>query len=369
MHVPFFELRPSLPGLRESQMLGFSEVFASGQFIIGKANNDFCSAFAEANQIKHCIGTGNGYDALFISLKCLGIGVGDEVLVPAHTFIATINAIIKTGATPILVDCHIDDPVISLAHATTLITPQTKAIIVVHMHGQACDMAAVSDFSKTHRLIVLEDFAQAHGATWNNKPVGSFGEINATSFYPTKNLGALGDAGAITTNNSDLAEIATSLRNYGKNKHGEFEMVGYNSRLDELQAAVLLAKLPYLKELNKQRIDIANKYTTGLSKITAVKTPTISAPGSHVFYNYLLLAEDRDKLYSHLKTLDIHCEINNNVTPVFDYPALKSFKVDSTQFPNVNRIKSHGILLPMFPGLLENEQAYIIEQIKRFYAK
>lgn len=367
MHVPFFELRPCIPGLRESQMLGLSEVFVSGQFVLGKANKEFCTAFAEANQVNHCIGTGNGYDALFIALKSLGIGVGDEVIVAAHTFMATVNAIIHTGATPVLADSQPGGHTISIEHATSLFSSKTKAIIAVHMHGQPCDMDAIMAFSKTHQLYVIEDFAQAHGASWKNKPVGSFGELNATSFYPTKNLGALGDGGAITTANSELAELARSLRNYGKNKEGGFEIIGYNSRLDELQAAVLLAKLPYLDELNTQRITIAHNYNKGLSDIPSLSTPQTTDQSKHVFYNYLLLAKDRDNLYSHLNLSGISCEIQNNVKPVFDYPALKGLKIDSTQFPNTNRIKSEGILLPIFPGLSMEEQNHVINSIKRFY--
>ena len=264
MKIPFVSFRPMEKELNEDIRNAFERVFDRSWYIEGKEDEDFEQAFAKYCGTNYCIGCGNGLDALMLALKALGVGDGDEVIVPSNTYIATALAVTYVGATPVFVEPDINTFLIDPTLIETAITNKTKAIMPVHLYGQACDMDAIMNIAKKHNLLVIEDCAQAHGATYKGKRVGSFGDAAGFSFYPGKNLGALGDAGAAVTNNKEIAEKIRALGNYGSDYKYHHIYKGNNSRLDEMQAAFLLVKLAHLDRMNEERRRIANLYSEGI---------------------------------------------------------------------------------------------------------
>jgi dTDP-4-amino-4,6-dideoxygalactose transaminase len=258
--IPFLSLSHQHALIRSEVIAAITNVYDRNWFILGKELENFEEAYARFANTSFCVGVGNGHDALFIALKACGVGPGDEVIVPAHTFIASWLAVSKTGAKIIPVEPHPDTFNIDPEKLEQQITKGTKAIIPVHLYGQPCDMTMILAIANQRKIAVIEDNAQAHGATWSGRPTGGLGDINATSFYPVKNLGAVGDGGAITTNDVDLAMYARQYRNYGFKKKNVGEEQGINSRLDEIQAAVLSIKLKYLKSWNDERRRLAASY-------------------------------------------------------------------------------------------------------------
>jgi dTDP-4-amino-4,6-dideoxygalactose transaminase len=253
MKIPFLSFEPANEKIKTEIKQAFDAFFDSKWYVLGKSVEQFEKEYATFNEVKHCIGVSNGLDALHISLKVLNIGPGDEVIVPSNTYIATALAVSYVGATPVFVEPRVDTYNLDPEKLEAAITNKTKAIMPVHLYGQACEMEAIMAIAEKHNLFVIEDNAQSQGAKYRNKITGSWGHINGTSFYPGKNLGALGDAGAVTTNEADLAKKAFVLRNYGSQKKYYNEVIGYNMRLDECQAAFLSVKLKYLNEWTEQR--------------------------------------------------------------------------------------------------------------------
>ena len=254
MKVPFLDLRAAHLELKQEMDAAFARVLDSGWYILGPEVEAFENEFARYSDVKYCIGVGNGLDALQLALQAFGIGPGDEVIVPAHTFIATWLAVSACAATPVAVDVRMDTCNIDPEALSAAITPRTRAIMPVHLYGQAADMDTINDIAQRHSLIVIEDMAQAHGARYYGRRCGGLGHAAATSFYPGKNLGALGDGGAVLTNDSAIANKVRLLRNYGSRNKYNHEIQGCNSRLDELQAAFLRVKLAHLDEWNERRI-------------------------------------------------------------------------------------------------------------------
>ena len=253
MNVPFVSFLPMEQELNSELRAAFERVFTRSWYIEGVEDEAFEKAFAEYCGTKYCIGVGNGLDALVMALKALGIGIGDEVIVPSNTYIATALAVTYVGATPVFVEPDIRTFNIDSSKIEAAITDKTKAIMPVHLYGQACDMNPIMEIAKNHNLFVVEDCAQAHGATYKGKKVGTFGDAAGFSFYPGKNLGALGDAGATLTNNKELADKIRAYGNYGSDYKYHHIYKGNNSRLDEMQAAFLAAKLPHLEKMNDER--------------------------------------------------------------------------------------------------------------------
>src|SRR5690606_27812736 len=258
MDIPFFSFRETNRSIKPDILSAFEKFFDSSWYVLGESVKQFEMEYAKFNQVEHCVGVSNGLDALHLALLALGIGEGDEVIVPSNTYIATVLAVSYTGAKPVLVEPRKTTYNIDPEKIEAAITGRTKAIMPVHLYGQCCEMDAIMEIAKKRNLFVIEDNAQSQASSYNGRLAGSFGHVNGTSFYPGKNLGALGDAGAVTTNDAELASRVSVLRNYGSQKKYYNEVIGHNMRLDELQAAMLLVKLKYLEGWTKERRQIAS---------------------------------------------------------------------------------------------------------------
>lgn len=366
MQIPFFSFDYVNKLLRAEMLQTFEQFYDTQYYVLGKSLQTFEQNYAILSNTKHCIGVANGLDALHISLKALEIGVGDEVIVPSNTFIATVLAISHAGATPIFVEPNEKTYNLNPNHVEESITAKTKAIMPVHLYGQACEMEKIMELAKKHGLFVIEDNAQAHLASYKGKTTGSFGDINGTSFYPTKNLGALGDAGAITTNSENLAQKARLLRNYGSEKRYHNELIGFNSRLDELQAAFLDIKLNYLAEWTRQRQQIAKIYQENLAAVGDLILPTIAKDCTHVFHLYIVRTEKRDELQACLTEHGIGTLIHYPIPPHLQ-KAYHSLNYPKGSLPIAEELADTSLSLPLYVGLEENQINYIIETIKRFF--
>jgi dTDP-4-amino-4,6-dideoxygalactose transaminase len=339
-------------------------VLRSGWYILGEEVENFESEFAAYLGVKYAIGLGNGMDALQIGLAALDIGAGDEVIVAANSYIACVLAITKNGATPVFVEpdqyFNLDPDKIAAA-----ITPKTKAIMPVHLYGQACQMGKILALAKKHYLFVIEDAAQAHGASANQKLVGSLADLGCFSFYPTKNLGAYGDAGAITTNNPKLAEKIKALRNYGSQKHYYNQYAGYNSRLDELQAALLRVKLRHLNEINQEKTAIAHQYLTQITN-PALTLPATAPTVTSVWHQFVVQTQQRDQLAAHLKQAGINTTIHYPIPPhLQECYAHLCYQVGS--FPLAERYAQTVLSLPIYNGMSKADIALVINTVNSFH--
>jgi dTDP-4-amino-4,6-dideoxygalactose transaminase len=366
MNIPFLSFDAVNEQIRAEMMTAFTTVFDSKWYILGKAVQQFEQEYAAYNKVPYCVGVSNGLDALHLCLKVLGVGAGDEVIVPSNTYIATVLAISYVGATPVFAEpdeasFNIDPKLIEAA-----ITPNTKVIMPVHLYGQCCQMDAIMQVAGRHKLHVIEDNAQSQGATYNGRIAGSFGIVNGTSFYPGKNLGALGDAGAITTAANDIAEKIKALRNYGSQKKYYNEMVGHNMRLDELQAAFLSVKLAHLKGWTAERQQIAAWYDTALKGIGDIVTPSIAEGATHVYHLYVIRSEQRDALQQHLQQSGIGTLIHYPIPPHLQ-EAYSYLGYQKGHFPIAEKMAATCLSLPMFPGLQQQQVAHIAATIQSFF--
>lgn len=344
------------------------EAVAAKQYVLGPQVRAFEQEFARFTSTTAAIGVGNGYDALVIALKAMGVGPGDEVILPVNTFIATVNAVLQAGATPVLAEPDPDTFNLHAESASRLINPKTKVILPVHLYGQTCPMDELVALAQTQRIKLLEDAAQAHGATYKGQPAGSLGDAAAFSFYPTKNLGALGDAGALVTSNPEFAAFAQKYRNYGEAQKYTSEQVGINSRLDELQAAVLRIKLRYLHRLNAERQRLAKVYLQELKGIGDLILP-VTAPGcSHVYHIFNIRTKYRNKLQAWLSEQHIQTSVHYPV-PVHLQPAYAFLGYAPGAFPVAEELAATSLSLPLFPGLTDAEQARVIACIKQFFQR
>lgn len=366
MKIPFLSFEHMHEQIKSDVQSTFNEVFESNLFILGNKVKIFEESYANFNQANYCIGVGNGLDALIISLRTLEIGVGDEVIVPSNTYIASVLAISSVGATPIFVEPRIDTYNINPSLIEAAITKKTRAIMPVHLYGQACEMDNILSIARKHNLFLIEDNAQSQGASFRGKPTGAFGNINGTSFYPGKNLGALGDAGAITTNDEKLYIKALSLRNYGSQKKYYNEVKGYNSRLDELQAAFLSVKLKYLNEWNLNRRKIADQYYNLLSNNSEIILPQIADGATSVFHLFVIRTKKRDQLQSYLEERGIGTVIHYPVPPHLQ-EAYKELGFKIGDFPVAEEIANTSLSLPIFPGLTDEKIRIISNVINDFY--
>ncbi len=367
MKVPFFSFSSTNSMIRKEILQSFEDFFDNSSYILGDNVRLFEQKYAQFNEVKYCIGSSNGLDALVNCLHTLNIGTGDEVIVPSNSFFATALSVQIAGAKVVFAE---PDPFTFNIHPEnikTAITPSTKAIIPVHLYGQACRMDEIMTIAKQHGIHVIEDNAQAQGATFNEKKTGSFGSINATSFYPTKNLGALGDAGAITTDDEQLSIKARAYRNYGSSKKYYHEVIGENNRLDECQAGFLTVKLNYLEKWNQERISNAALYTGLLTGIEGLITPALAKGSTSVYHLYVIQTEQREKLMQHLSDKDIGTLIHYPV-PAHLQKAFTFMKYKEGAFPIAEKQSASVLSLPLFPGIKKEQIEYVCEQIKLFFA-
>jgi len=362
MNIPFLDLGAAYRELQAEIDAAVTRVLASGQYIGGPEVDAFEGDFARYCGAAQCVGVANGFDALHLSLRAMDVGPGDEVLVPSNTYIATWLAVSQCGATPVPVEpdartYNIDPDRIELA-----ITPRTKVILPVHLYGQPADMDSILTIAHRHGLRVLEDGAQAHGARYKGRPLGAHGDVVAWSFYPGKNLGAMGDGGAVTTNDDKLADRIRVLRNYGSRVKYVNEAQGYNSRLDPLQAAILRVKLPHLNEWNERRKVLARQYLEGLSATSLVLpyVPDWAEPAWHVF---VVQHGHRDGLQKDLTEEGITTLIHYPIPPHLQQ-AYSGLRMGQEEPPIAVRLAARVVSLPLGPQLLAHNVAKVIACIK-----
>jgi dTDP-4-amino-4,6-dideoxygalactose transaminase len=352
--------------LRKELQDTLTNVVAKGTFVQGDEGAAFASEFATYCGVEQAVGVNSGLDALTLSLRALDVGPGHEVIVPAHTYIATFLAVEHVGATPVPVECDEHTYNIAPAAIEAAITSRTRAMIPVHLYGRPCDMTSILALAQGAGIAVIEDNAQAHGAMHQGKRTGSFGTINATSFYPTKNLGALGDGGMITTNSAELAESVRSLANYGSSAKNVHDRVGYNSRLDELQAAFLRVKLRHLDMWNTERREQAAFYSEALADVEALHLPLPDSNGDRsVHHLYVVRCEERDALRAHLECKGIGTMVHYP-TPPHKQRALAHRQWPANAWPIAERTARTILSLPLFPGLGRAEQEYVVSCIRSF---
>lgn len=365
--IPLFTLQPQHHAIEREMAEVFDKIVKQGKFILGEHVERFEKEYAAFQKVKYCVGLGNGHDALWVALKTYGIGKGDEVLVPSHTCQATWLAVVNAGARPVPVEVDSTTYLMNPALVEPSLTPKTKAIIPVHLYGHPCAMDEILTIARNHDLKVIEDNAQAHGAVYKNKLTGSWGHCNATSFYPTKNLGALGDGGAILTNDKEIAELARAIRNYGSVKKDVHQLQGINSRLDELQAALLSIKLKKLKKWNAQRVQNAKIYFNLLKSIDDLHLPPQpSALAKPVFHQFVIRTAHRDKLRAFLAKKGIEAAIHYP-TPVHRQKAYHHLNYKRGSLPVAEQLSETVLSLPIWPGLNEEELHFIASQIKSFF--
>lgn len=350
-------------------MLAAFELFFDKQwYILGDEVEQFENEYASFNSVKHALGVSNGLDALHLALRAVNIERGDEVIVPSNTYIATLLAVSYTGAIPVLVEPDTETYNIKGAAIESAITPKTRAIMPVHLYGQACEMDDIMAVANKYSLEIIEDNAQAQGASFNGKLTGSFGSINGTSFYPGKNLGALGDAGAVTTDNDELADKVRMLRNYGSAKKYHHELLGFNMRLDECQATFLRIKLRYLAEWTKLRQQLAALYKKYLADLDTIILPKTAENATHVYHLYVIRTKQRDELQEYLKQQGIGTLIHYPIPPHMQ-KAYFDLGLSKGALPVAEELSATCLSLPMFPGLNEEQVLYIANSIKRFFKK
>ncbi len=342
-----------------------ARVLVSGTYILGGEVDTFERFFADYCGCKYGVGVGSGTDALFLSLKALGIGSACEVITVSHTAIATAAAVLAAGATPVLVDI---DPIfytLDVAALEGAITINTRAIIPVHIYGQSAQLDAIGDFANKHNLAIIEDCAQSTGGFFAGKRVGGFGDVGCFSFYPTKNLGAIGDGGMVVTNSKDIADKLRQLRQYGWDAERHPHCVGFNSRLDSLQAAILAAKLPSLDADNARRNELARRYEEGLQDIPII-LPQTRPNTKHVFHLYVIQCEQRDALRSHLAAAGIETGVHYRA-PVHKQESYKQFIRMHGTLARTNWLQARVLTLPLYPELDEQHVDCVIEAIRKFY--
>jgi len=349
--IPFNNLKPLHTQLADELAAATQRVLNSGWFILGPEVEAFEAAFAAYHDVAHAVGVASGTDALELTLRAASIGPGDEVITVSHTAVATVCAIERAGATPVLVDVDPDTYTMNPAAAEAAITPRTKAIIPVHLYGHPADLSALVDLAARHHLLLIEDCAQAHGARYDGKLVGTFGQMAAFSFYPTKNLGALGDGGAVITNDAQYAARLKSLRNYGQASRYEHVERGINSRLDEMQAALLAVKLKHLDEHNAERRNLAARYAQQLKDVTL---PVERANAHHVYHLYVIRHPQRDQLQEALKARGVGTLIHYRI-PTHRQAAYADLGYRPGSLPVTEQITSEILSLPMYIGLTTDD--------------
>ncbi|HTB53357.1 MAG TPA: DegT/DnrJ/EryC1/StrS family aminotransferase [Ferruginibacter sp.] len=361
MKVPFVDLYAQYLSIKKEIDSAIENVIKNSSYIGGNAVSEFEKSFANYLGVTTVIGCANGTDSIEILLQSFGIGKGDEVIVPAASWISTSEAVTAIGATPVFVDIEENYFTIDIALIEKAITPRTKAIIPVHLYGHPADMPAIMAIAKKHSLIVIEDCAQAHGAAINEKKVGTFGHASSFSFYPGKNLGAYGDAGCMATNDTAIATKARMIANHGQQGKHNHIMEGRNSRLDGLQAAILSVKLPHLQKWTEARISNAAIYTAFFEKY-GVQVPATKKNYKHVFHLYVIKVANRKELQNKLSSKEIDTAIHYP-TALPNLPAYNYLKTKPENFPVASRLQNEILSLPMYPELSKDSIKYIVDSI------
>jgi len=360
-HVPFLDLSREFENLGDEMLDAARRVLEDGRFILDEHAEAFENEFADYVGLSYGIGVNSGSDALYLSLRALDVGPGHEVIVPSHTFISTVDAVVRVGATPVFVDIDAETYTIDPERIEEAITPVTRAVIAVHLYGQPAQMNLIQTIAGDRDIAVIEDASQAHGAKYRGTPVGSLGDVACFSLYPTKNLGAYGDGGIVITDNDRLANRLEKLRQYGSNERYHYEFVGVNSRLDELQAAMLRQKLKYLDQFNTRRRKIAEKYDEELENI---ETPAEHADAEHVYHLYVVRTSKRDDLQNHLDNRGIGTLIHYP-TPIHEQEAYVNIgRRESVELTET--IADEILSLPMYPWLRSEEVEQIIDAVNSF---
>jgi dTDP-4-amino-4,6-dideoxygalactose transaminase len=367
MKVPFVDLTAQYKSIQQELDAAVAEVMASGYYIKHKCVDHFEKAFAHKLNVDHCIGVGNGTDALLLALKALNIQAGDEVLTPALSWISTAEVISQLGAKPVFVDVDPDFFTINLIKAKQAVTAKTKAIIAVHLYGQPCDVNALRFFCETHKLFLIEDCAQAHFSAFGESVTGTVGDLAAFSFYPTKNLGAMGDAGCVVSNSQVLADKVRRLANHGGLTKNEHLFEGLNSRLDELQAAIILVKLEHIDQWNASRIRQAEQYFSELSAVNEIQLPKKLTAAKHTYHQFVIKAKHRNALQQHLAHKEIATDIHYPLALPFE-PAYAYLEHRNKDFPIADRLQDEILSLPIYPELHHEQIKYVCKSIKEFYS-
>lgn len=367
MRVPFVNLKAQYRSIQPEIDDAVHQVLLSGLFIKGNHVAAFEKAFAAKLGLTYCLGVGNGTDALFIALKSLNIQPGDEVLTPALSWISTAETISLAGAKPVFVDVEPDYFGIDLAHAQRLITPKTKAIIAVHLYGQSLALPELKEFCISNKLKLVEDCAQAHFSKHQIATAGTIGDVAAFSFYPTKNMGAYGDAGCIITNDAEIAVKARRFSNHGGLHKNEHMMEGINSRMDELQAAMLTVKLKYIDKWNEQRVQHAEMYRKGLATVSSIKLPNLRPHAHHTYHQFVIRAQSRNELKNFLLENGIETEIHYPAALPFE-PAYVYLKHSPSDFPIACELVTDMLSLPIYPEISEEQIEYVCSTIQSFYS-
>ena len=372
VHVPFLDLKAQMHQVYNDIDERLGDIIGNTAFILGRHVEEFEKRFAEFQQVKYCIGVSSGTDALHIALQVLGIGIGDKVIVPVNTFIATAEAVTLCGAEPVFVDCdawaNIDTGMCRhlLKETREKGLTMPKAIVPVHLYGQPADMTALGSLADEYDLLIVEDACQAHLAQWDGVPVGNFGQFTAFSFYPGKNLGAWGEAGALVTNDRELFESARRLRQHGEVQRYHHQVVGHNYRMEAFQGAVLAAKLDHLYNWTQQRRQNARMYNQLLADIEQVQTPAIRPEATSVYHLYVIQAEQRDKLQTYLADKGIATGLHYP-RPLHLQPAYGHLGYRQGDFPAAESFAAEMLSLPMFPELSIRQIEYVCDHIAGFY--
>jgi dTDP-4-amino-4,6-dideoxygalactose transaminase len=359
------DFRAEAAATREETLAAVSRVLESGWYILGKEVEAFEREWARVSGVGHAIGVGNGMDAIEIGLRVLGIGPGDEVITTPMTAFASVLAIIRAGATPVLADIDPQTAMLSMESVAACITKRTRGVVLVHLYGQIRDVPAWKAFCDERGIHLIEDCAQAHLATWKGKGAGTFGPVGAFSFYPTKNLGAIGDAGALVTNDDELAAHASRLRNYGQSVRYHHPELGMNSRLDELQAAILTVRLTWLREWTERRQAIGQQYFAGMKN---EQVRLLAAPverGAHVYHLFVVTCDTRDALANHLKDRGVQTLIHYPV-PIHHQESCRGITVSPKGLRNSETHAATCLSLPCHPQMTDADVATVIEGVNAF---
>ncbi len=367
MNVPFVNLTRQYQSIKREIDDGIKAVIENGRFIIGKNVEAFEDEFSKYSGLKYGVGVASGTEALMLSLKALGIGSGDQVITVANSFVSTADAIAHNGATPVFVDTD-EAYTMDVNKIKPMINPNVKAIIIVHLFGHPVDMDPVMELAEKYGLFVVEDAAQAHGAEYRGRKTGSFGDCACFSFYPSKNLGAYGDGGIVVTDDEKINEKVRLLRQYGEGEKNKHVLVGYNSRLDELQASVLLVKLRYLDKWNSQRRKNAARYIEQLRDLNEIILPTERKNAKHVFHLFVIRSKDRDEMQKWLASKGIGVGIHYP-TPIHLQKSYEYLKVKAGALPLTEAYSKEILSLPMFPELVELEIEHVCECLKEFFKR
>lgn len=364
MKIPFISFESQLKENKTQLINNIERVLDSQWYVLGESVKEFENKYRTLSHVKYASGVGSGLDALIISLKALNISKGDEVIVASNAYIASWLSITNVGASIVPVEPNEKTFNIDVNKIEEKITANTKVIMPVHLYGQPCEMDKIMDIAKKYKLFVIEDNAQAHLAKFKGKITGSFGDINATSFYPTKNIGAIGEAGCITTDNVKHAEFSNKFRNYGSSEKYICDLIGTNSRLDELQASILNVKLDYIEHWTRQRIEIANLYTQRLTNL--VETPFVNSNCTHVYHLYVIKTDKRDELKEFLQQKGIGTAIHYPIPPHLQ-KAYNHLNFKKGDFPIAEKLANQSLSLPIYPGLSNNQVNYICDSITEFF--